>query len=105
MIKRCTNPNTKAYNDYGGRGIKVADRWRHDFGAFLEDVGKRPSSSYSLDRYPNNDGNYEPGNTRWATKKQQAASRIRVENITANIVERWLNIRGWTLGTLGPQPQ
>lgn len=68
---RCLNPDSQAWPRYGARGIKVCDAWLNDFPAFFEHIGPRPSPEYSLDRYPNNDGNYEPGNVRWATDKQQ----------------------------------
>lgn len=71
MIQRCTNPNSQQYSNYGGRGIKVCDRWLNSFENFYADMGPRPSPEHSLDRYPNNDGNYEPGNCRWATKEEQ----------------------------------
>jgi hypothetical protein len=70
LHQRCCNPRNPRYQDYGGRGISVCQRW-NDFGCFFEDVGERPSAEYSIDRYPNNDGNYEPGNVRWATRSQQ----------------------------------
>ena len=70
MIKRCTNPACEAFPNYGGRGITICDRW-FTFEHFLADMGECPPK-LSIDRYPNNDGNYEPGNTRWATRKQQA---------------------------------
>ena len=72
MIWRCSDPNFKGY---GARGIKVCKRWRKSFLAFLEDMGPKPSPKYSLDRYPNNDGNYEPTNCRWATKSEQNYNR------------------------------
>jgi hypothetical protein len=76
MIKRCTKPSSPKWNDYGGRGIKVCDRWLNDFAAFAADMGDRPGpgSVYSIDRI-NNDGNYEPGNCRWATMKIQSNNR------------------------------
>ena len=74
IFKRCYNPKHHAYQDYGGRGITVCQRWR-DFTLFLADVGKRPASGYTLDRFPDNNGNYEPGNTRWATWDQQLNNR------------------------------
>jgi hypothetical protein len=75
MISRCTNPNTPHYYRYGGRGIRVHKGWRNNFLAFFDHVGPRPSTAHSLDRYPNNDGHYKPGNVRWATAKEQAANR------------------------------
>jgi hypothetical protein len=75
MIERCTSPGYHHWSSYGGRGIKVHESWLKDFAAFFADVGPRPSLAHSLDRYPNNDGNYEPGNVRWATAKEQAANR------------------------------
>jgi len=60
MINRCESPKNKQYKDWGGRGIKVCDRWK-DFDLFVEDVGPRPSPEYQLDRI-DNDGNYEPDN-------------------------------------------
>lgn len=72
--QRCYNLNYAGYKNYGGRGIEVYSEWRLDMQKFLDYIGKRPSSEYSLDRI-NNDGNYEPGNVRWATAKQQANNR------------------------------
>ena len=73
--KRCHNPKSDDYPEYGGRGIIVCKRWRDSFENFLADMGHRPSALHSIDRFPNNDGNYEPDNCRWATPKQQANNR------------------------------
>lgn len=75
MKHRCLNPKNRAWHRYGGRGIKVCDEWINSFENFLADMGFKPTPTHSLDRFPNNDGNYEPGNCRWATKKEQANNR------------------------------
>ena len=69
MLRRCSDPRDKDYHKYGARGIKVCDRWL-DFSNFIADMGARPPGM-TLDRWPNNDGNYEPGNARWATVREQ----------------------------------
>lgn len=69
MISRCSNPRHQGFHNYGGRGIRVCDRWR-SFSVFLADMGTRPSPQHSIDRI-NNDGNYEPANCRWATGSEQ----------------------------------
>lgn len=79
MRNRCQNPNSPAYRLYGAKGVCVADRWDY-FPNFLADMGERPSLEHTLDRYPNRDGNYEPGNVRWATWKEQ--QRNRRNNVT-----------------------
>ena len=73
MIQRCTNPRASNWGYYGGRGITVCDRWLHSFENFLADMGMRPAD-LSLDRI-DNDGNYEPGNCRWATAVEQSQNR------------------------------
>lgn len=75
MLSRCHNKNHTSYHNYGGRGISVCNRWRGSFENFLSDVGKAPTANHSLDRFPNQSGNYEPGNCRWATIHQQANNR------------------------------
>lgn len=75
MRRRCYNPASARYADWGGRGIRVCDRWLHSFANFLADMGPRPSGDHSLDRWPDNDGDYEPGNCRWATRSQQQCNK------------------------------
>jgi hypothetical protein len=70
---RCLNPNDPGYKNYGGRGIRVCDLWKDDFGAFLRDMGPRPRG-LSIGRV-DNDGHYEPGNCRWETAEQQARNK------------------------------
>jgi hypothetical protein len=72
MLSRCRNSNDPGWKYYGGRGIRVCERW-HVFENFLADMGPRPEpkARYSIDRFPNNDGNYEQGNCRWATRSEQ----------------------------------
>lgn len=74
MISRCECPTNDAYALYGGRGISVAPEWRQSFEAFFADMGQ-PQAHEEIDRYPNNDGNYEPGNCRWATRTMQIRNR------------------------------
>ena len=74
MRQRCLNPNKDCYHYYGGRGITVCHRWRNSFENFLEDMDPRPSPELTLERN-NNDGNYEPDNCKWATRKEQSQNR------------------------------
>jgi hypothetical protein len=83
MRTRCCNPNHKGYSRYGGRGIKVCDRWS-SFENFLADMGEKPAG-LTIDRFPDNNGNYEPGNVRWATPPQQARGK------RSNV---WIEFRG-----------
>jgi len=75
MNDRCLNINNQYYYNYGGRGIIVCDRWLNSFENFYADMGPKPTNDHSIDRYPNGDGNYEPGNCRWATSREQNNNR------------------------------
>jgi hypothetical protein len=79
IIQRCTNPNSKAYSDYGGRGIRICEQWR-SFERFFENMGPRPKG-YTIERLDNSRG-YEPGNCVWATRKQQLRNTRRTINVT-----------------------
>jgi hypothetical protein len=77
LQQRCENPNHKSYKDYGGRGIKVHERYKgpDGYANFLADVGRKPTPQHQIDRYPDNDGDYAPGNLRWATPKENSNNR------------------------------
>lgn len=92
LIYRCTNPASPRFSYYGGRGVTVCERWRNSFDAFLEDMGPRPSPKHSLDRIDNN-GNYEPGNVRWATREQQQNNTRKNRLLTHNGVT--LSVSAW----------
>lgn len=93
MLNRCYRPEVKNYSDYGGRGIRVCDRWmgRDGFRNFLTDMGEAPSDR-SLDR-KENAGNYEPGNCRWATRDEQNSNRRSNRPLTGfgktQLMEHW----------------
>lgn len=73
MRSRCNNPKTTQYENYGGRGITVCARW-NSFESFLADMNERPEGT-TLDRWPNKNGNYEPGNCRWSNPQEQIKNR------------------------------
>ena len=102
MRHRCRDPKNKCFGNYGGRGIKVCDQWSQ-FAAFLEDMGPRPSSKHSIDRL-DNDGDYNPGNCRWATKTQQLNNRRGNRLLTycgeTHTVTEWARMVGIKSATL-----
>ena len=96
MIARVSNSNNPRWEHYGGRGIKVCERWK-DFSLFLEDMGLKPGKGYSIDRI-DNDGHYEPGNCRWATIEQQLENRKSIRRLTfygmTKTLKEWSLISG-----------
>lgn len=104
MITRCTCETTPTFEQYGARGITVCDRWRNSFEDFVADVGPRPTPEHTLDRYPDREGNYEPGNVRWATQTEQQRNRtnnrmLTHEGVTLCLAE-WAERTGLRAGTL-----
>lgn len=101
---RCHRLSHPRYPDWGGKGIKVCDSWRHDFPRFLADVGPRPGPGFSLDRI-NGSKDYEPGNVRWATAKEQSINRpswvntIEFKGQTKTLTD-WADIVGVSRKTL-----
>lgn len=85
MHTRCYNPNSQDYKNYGGRGIKVEERW-HKFENFLADMGEKPSSELTLDRIDNN-LDYGPNNCRWATRLEQQRNKGRAEPLTVEQIK------------------
>jgi hypothetical protein len=103
MIARCTNPNSRSYKNYGGRGIEVCSEWMASYESFLRDMGRRPHPKMSIDRIDNDNG-YFPGNVRWATWKQQERNKrnnhlLVCNGKTATIAE-WSEITGIPFPTI-----
>lgn len=103
MKRRCSNKNDRAYKHYGDRGITVCARWLNSFEAFLRDVGNRPSSKHSIDRIDNN-GNYEPGNVKWSTQKEQnnntRRNHILIFDGQRHTIPEWSEITGIKSATI-----
>lgn len=108
MHERCLRQEAMGYENYGGRGISICKRWLNvergmGFANFLQDMGRAPSSEHTLDRI-DSEGNYEPSNTRWATKKEQARNRRTNRLITAfgrtQCLAAWAEESGWSSTTI-----
>lgn len=103
MKQRCGDPSQISYDDYGGRGITVCDRWRDSFEAFLADMGERPSKNHSIDRVDNSKG-YSKSNCRWATNKEQGRNTRRNRMLTLNgrtlCVAEWAERLGMSDATI-----
>jgi hypothetical protein len=80
VVERCTNPSIRSWANYGGRGINICERWR-DFRNFYEDMGPKPAPRLTIERI-DNEGNYEPGNCRWATYDEQARNKRNTRYVT-----------------------
>lgn len=102
MKQRCTNSRHTSFSDYGGRGISVCDRWM-TFENFLSDMGRKPSTSHSIDRIDNN-GNYEPSNCVWASKESQARNNRRNRPLTigerTQLISDWARETGLSVATI-----
>jgi hypothetical protein len=103
MKQRCYAPSHVSYPHYGGRGIRVCERWLKSFKNFLADMGPKPGHEYSLDRI-DNDGNYEPGNVRWATRIEQCrnkrANRLLSHDGRTKTLAEWAEVTGVKAVTL-----
>ena len=104
MRQRCLNPARKEFHLWGGRGITICERWLNSFLNFLADMGPRPSPRHSLDRWSDPNGNYEPGNCRWATAEEQSSNSRRVRLVTfggeTKCLQHWAKHFGLNPSTL-----
>jgi len=102
--KRCTNPNCKAYKDYGGRGIKICGRWQK-FENFYEDMKEGYADDLSLDRFPDINGDYSPQNCRWANSKEQNNNKRNSRFIELDgeilTITQWASLSGVHHTTIG----
>lgn len=103
MKLRCYQSAANGYENYGGRGIVVCDRWRDSFEAFLEDLGLKPSPRHTIGR-KDNDGNYEPGNAQWETPEEQYRNKrnshlLIVDGVSGTVAE-WARWKGLSAGLL-----
>ncbi len=89
MCQRCNNPNNQSYSDYGGRGITVCPRWESSYEHFLEHMGEKPSSEYTIERMDNDKG-YYPGNCIWATRATQNANKRGISWFIINGEKKYL---------------
>jgi hypothetical protein len=92
MLTRCYNKSSKGYRTYGAKGIRVCKRWRHNFAAFLEDLGEPPTTKHTIERINTSLG-YRPNNCRWATMKEQQNNRTNNHAVTFN--GRTQNLGEW----------
>lgn len=103
IIQRCTNPKSNAFKYYGGRGIKICDEWVNSVESFFKYVGDRPSKLHTIDRIDSN-GNYEPGNVRWATKAEQQQNKrntiVLIINGVSATVSEWSKLSGTNRQTI-----
>lgn len=91
--RRCYNPNFKDFKNYGGRGIKMCDEWKSSFSNFYNSLGQRPTPKHQIDRI-DNEGNYEPDNCRWATRREQANNKR--NNRLVTIHGKTKTFSGWS---------
>jgi len=101
MKKRCYNPNSYDYHNYGGRGIIVCDRWIHSFSNFYNDMGNKPFPKAQIDREVN-DGNYEPDNCKWVTNEENSHNKRNnaVNWFTVRSIRRLFRMKRYTLKEL-----